>query len=108
MSNSLPPPGMPAHEPRTLTIELDGVLRQVPGTYHRFGHLVGRLITAPYFRATCTDDGECPVPVRMALHRPLATTDRRLVVVDDMRSGWVMSFAACHEGRRYAITGFYS
>ncbi|MFJ3882419.1 hypothetical protein ACIPW5_33870 [Streptomyces sp. NPDC090077] len=98
----------PPHEPRTLSIELDGVLRQVPGTYHRFGRLVGRFITAPCFRAVCAAGGECPAPMRMALHRPLATTDRRLIVLDDKRSRWVMSFATCYAGRRCVITGFYS
>ncbi|MFG2753955.1 hypothetical protein [Streptomyces xanthophaeus] len=90
-----------------MTIELDGILRRVPGTYHRVGPFAGRLITAPYFRASGELSGECPVPVRMALHRPSARTDRRLVVVDDMRSQWVLNFAACHDNRVYEISGFY-
>ncbi|GHD76232.1 hypothetical protein ACFQL8_26810 [Streptomyces goshikiensis] len=43
----------------------------------------------------------------MALHRPVETTGRRLVVVDDMHSLWAMSFAACHDNRLYKIIGFY-
>lgn len=42
----------------------------------------------------------------MALHRPMDNTDPRLVVVDDSRTLWVMSFAACHATRAYKITGF--
>ncbi|MER5567912.1 hypothetical protein ABT083_17140 [Streptomyces goshikiensis] len=90
-----------------LTVELAGVLRRVPATYYRSGRFAGRLTTKPYFRAACGIEGECPEPVRMALHRPVETTGRRLVVVDDMRSLWAMSFAACHDNSLYKIIGFY-
>ncbi|WP_369780657.1 hypothetical protein [Streptomyces sp. R33] len=102
-----PPRDEPTHELRTLVIELDGVLRQVPGRYHRTGRLTGRLITAAHFRGSCEIGGERPVPVRMALHRPRASTDRRLIVLDDLSTQWVMSFATCHDHRFYKITGFY-
>ncbi|WP_030960619.1 hypothetical protein [Streptomyces sp. NRRL S-378] len=88
-------------------MELDGVLRQVPARYHRAGPFVGRLITEPWFRADSRFGGECPVPVRMVLHRPMARTDPRLVVVDDTASSWVLSFTACHDGTPYTITAFY-
>ncbi|ALO97711.1 hypothetical protein SHL15_6679 [Streptomyces hygroscopicus subsp. limoneus] len=99
---------MPNVDHRTLTIELDGVLRQVPGQYHQTGPLVGRMITEPWFRAECEYiGGENPQPVRMALHRPLASTDPRLVVVDSAGSSWVLSFRVCHNSRLCRITGFY-
>ncbi|WP_327286598.1 hypothetical protein [Streptomyces sp. NBC_01205] len=97
----------PATEHRTLAIELDGVLRPVPGHYHRSGPFTSRLITAAHFRGSCEIGGECPVPVRMALHRPRASIDRRLIVLDDLSTQWVMSFATCHDHRLYKITGFY-
>ncbi|WP_183068974.1 hypothetical protein [Streptomyces sp. gCLA4] len=91
-------------EDRTVFIELDGVLRQIPATYHRSGRYVGRLITERVFLASDPDAGEGPAPVRMALHRPKDDTDPRLVVVDDTENGWVMSFQT-QVG--YRITGFY-
>jgi hypothetical protein len=94
-------------ELRTLAVELDGLLRMVPGQYHLSGPLVGRMITDPVFQGECEYTGVHPTPVRMALHRPLAATDPRLVVVDNVGSRWVLSFRACHDPRFCKISGFY-
>ncbi len=91
---------------RTVTIELDGVLEQLPVEYHPTGPLVGRMVTAPAFHARSRFD-ECPVPVSMPLHRPTALTDRRLIVVDNLSEQWVMGFSVHHHGQLYRITGFY-
>lgn len=92
---------------RTLAIELDGILRPIPATYHQAGALAGRVITGARFRAWSPVRGECPVPVPMALHRPTARTDHRLIVLDNTGIRWVMAFTAQHGANLYKITGFY-
>ncbi|MDD9383084.1 hypothetical protein M8Z33_41860 [Streptomyces sp. ZAF1911] len=91
---------------RTVAVELNGILRQVPAEYHRTGHLAGRMLTARVFHAT-SPFGECPVPVAMPLHRPTERTDPRLIVVDDQITRWVMGFKVQHGQRAYRITDFY-
>ncbi|MFD5264876.1 hypothetical protein [Streptomyces sp. NPDC058335] len=89
-----------------MTIELDGLLRQVPAEYHPTGALAGRMVTARAFYAE-SPYGECPVPVPMPLHRPTTRTDPRLIVVDDLAEPWVMGFHVQYQQLRYRITGFY-
>ncbi|MFJ3176444.1 hypothetical protein ACIPJK_37575 [Streptomyces roseus] len=101
------PRAAPATERRTLAVELDAVLRPVAAFYHLAGPLTGRLITEACFRGECEIEGPCPVPVRMALHRPRARTDPRLIVLDDSSTPWVMSFVTCYDRRHYTITGFH-
>ncbi|MEW2623682.1 hypothetical protein [Streptomyces sp. NPDC048106] len=91
---------------RTVAIELDGLLRQVPAVYHPTGALVGRMVTEVVFYAESWL-GECPVPVAIPLHRPTARTDPRLVVVDDLAERWVMGFNVLYNQTPYRITGFY-
>ncbi|MEU6310786.1 hypothetical protein [Streptomyces sp. NPDC047014] len=88
-------------------MELGGVLRQVAARYHRAGPLAGRLVTDARFLARSAFGGQCPVPVRMALYRPMAGTDPRLIVVDDTGSRWVLSLTARYDGAPYTITGFH-
>ncbi|MFD7541893.1 hypothetical protein [Streptomyces sp. NPDC059819] len=99
---------MTSTETRHLAIELDGILRHVPGHYHQSGPLVGRMITAAWFQAECPYFGPSPVPVPMALHRPRTSTDPRLIVIDNTASPWVLSFRAWHDARPYKITGFHT
>ncbi|MFB6518726.1 hypothetical protein [Streptomyces sp. NPDC056401] len=94
-------------EPRTVHIELDGVLREVPAEYHRSGLLAGRLRTTRTFRAENPDLGECPKAVSMVLHRPTDATEPRLVVIDGTGTQWVMSFAVQYALQPYRITGWY-
>lgn len=98
---------MSSVELRSLAIELDGLLRIVPGQYHMSGPLAGKMITDPVFQGQCEYTGVHPTPVRMALYRPLAATDPRLVVVDSTGSQWVLSFRACHDPRFCKISGFF-
>jgi hypothetical protein len=91
---------------RTVVIELDGLLHQVPAEYHSTGVLVGRMVTARAFYAE-SGFGECPVPVAIPLHRPTAGTDPRLIVVDDLTERWVMGFNVLYSQISYRITGFY-
>ncbi|MEU8887343.1 hypothetical protein [Streptomyces sp. NPDC048442] len=93
-------------EDRTVLIELDGVLREVSAQYHRTGLLTGRLVTTRVFRAESPALGECPVAVPMALYRPKADTDSRLVVIDSVGEKWVMGFTAQHNLQRYRIAGW--
>ncbi|MDK1348513.1 hypothetical protein QNO09_35625 [Streptomyces sp. 378] len=97
---------LPRQRHRTVTIELDGLLQQLPAEYHPTGPLVGRIVTTPAFHAQCVF-GECPVPVAMPLHRPTARTDPRLIVVDDLSEEWVMGFRVHYQQQPYRITGFY-
>ncbi|RPF30237.1 hypothetical protein EDD96_6832 [Streptomyces sp. Ag109_G2-6] len=99
---------MSAPVPRTVPIELDGVLQSVHAHYHRDGHLVGRMVTDAVFRGISPTGEPCPGPVRMALHRPLAGTDTRLVVVDSAGVPWVMAFGTWHQTTPYRIIGFYT
>ncbi|MFD3563563.1 hypothetical protein ACFWVU_28420 [Streptomyces sp. NPDC058686] len=100
------PAPSPGRRHRTVTIELDGLLQQVPAEYHPTGPLVGRMVTALAFHAR-SPYGECPVPVAMPLHRPTARTDPRLIVVDDLSEQWVMGFRIQYHRQLYRITGFY-
>ncbi|MFI5809187.1 hypothetical protein [Streptomyces sp. NPDC051561] len=93
-------------EDRTVMIELDGILREVPVQYHRTGLLTGRLLTARTFRAESPVLGECPVPVPMGLYRPKGDTDPRLIVIDSVGEKWVMGFTAQHNLQRYRIAGW--
>lgn len=97
---------LPRPRHRTVTIELDGLLHQLPAEYHPTGPLVGHMVTAPAFHAK-SPFGECPVPVAIPLHRPTARTDPRLIVVDDLSEEWVMGFRVHYQQQPYRITGFY-
>ncbi|MCX5079003.1 hypothetical protein OG321_42155 [Streptomyces sp. NBC_00424] len=92
---------------RTVWVELEGILKQVPATYHPSGPLVGRMVTGRHFRAVDVRGEECPVPVAMFLHRPTTRTDPRLIVVDDQGSRWVMAFTTSFQQGWHRITGFY-
>ncbi|WP_030722192.1 hypothetical protein [Streptomyces sp. NRRL S-237] len=94
----------PVH--RTVAVELNGILKQVPAEYHRTGLLAGRMLTARVFYAK-SPFSECPVPVAMPLHRPTERTDPRLIVVDDQITRWVMGFNVQHGQHTYRITDFY-
>lgn len=91
---------------RTIVIELDGLLQQVPAEYHAPGALAERMVTARAFHADSVF-GECPVPVAVPLYRPTAGTHPALIVVDDLAEPWVMDFNVWHNQIRYHITGFY-
>ncbi|MEU9381947.1 hypothetical protein AB0D38_13495 [Streptomyces sp. NPDC048279] len=97
---------LPRRRHRTVTIELDGVLQQLPAEYHPTGPLVGRIVTAPAFHAESVF-GECPVPVPMPLHRPTGRTDPRQIVVDDLAEEWVMGLRVHYQQQLYTIIGFY-
>lgn len=94
-------------EVRTVAIELDGILREVPAQYHRVGLLAGRLLTDRVFRAESAVAGDCPVPAPMVLYRLMDGTDPRLVVIDSAGVKWVMGFTAQHSLQCYRITGWY-
>ncbi|MGW8332476.1 hypothetical protein ACWGLE_31795 [Streptomyces sp. NPDC055897] len=94
--------------PRTVAIELDGILRMVEAQYHRTGLLTGRMLTERVFRAESETLGECPVPVPMGLFRPKEDTDPRLVVIDSAGVKWAMGFTVQHHLRPYRITGWYA
>ncbi|MFB7609935.1 hypothetical protein [Streptomyces gardneri] len=102
-------PSHPCQVPRqrAVLIELDGLLRQVPAEYHSRGTLAGRMVTVRAFRAE-SRFGECPYPVPMALHRPTALTDPRIIVIDNLGEQWVMGFAIQYQQLIYRITSFHS
>ncbi|MFF2777065.1 hypothetical protein ACFVU3_19420 [Streptomyces sp. NPDC058052] len=100
-----PPYQAPRH--RTVIIELDGLLRRVPAEYHSNGTLAGRMVTVRAFHAE-SRFGECPYPVPMALHRPTARTDPRLIVIDNLGERWVMGFTIQYQQLNYRITSFHS
>jgi hypothetical protein len=91
---------------RTIVIELDGLLQQVPTEYHAAGALMEHMVTARAFHADSVF-GECPVPVAILLYRPTDGTHPALTVVDDLAESWVMEFDVWHDQVRYHITGFY-
>jgi hypothetical protein len=101
-----PPHGLKATRYRTVVIELDGLLQQVPAEYHATGGLVDRMLTARAFYADSVF-GECPVPVAIPLYRPTLDAHPALIVVDDLAERWVMGFSVWHNQFRYRITGFY-
>ena len=101
-----PPHGRMGKRHRTVVIELDGLLQQVPAEYHATGTLVEHMVTARAFYADSLF-GECPVPVAIPLYRPTADTHPALIIVDDLAEPWAMEFDVWHNQFRYHITGFY-